>query len=102
MTFRTGNVDVLVLKTETDDAVKEKALSEFLGAEGIRLVKSNTAEQKPYAEQYVEFKQRIRFSDEFFREMYESKYARHFYDDAEIQRHIRYWHGPAEGMARER
>jgi hypothetical protein len=101
-TFRSGNIDVLVLKTETDDAVKERALSDFLGAPGIRLEQSNVAEQKPYAGHYAEFKERIRFPDAFFERMYRSKYARHFYDDGEIERFVRAWHGPAGRVTPER
>jgi len=92
LAFREGAIEVLVLKTETDDAVKEKALSEFLGIEDLRLVKSNVGERKAYAEQYREFKERIRFPDAFFRTMYDSRYARHFYDDDEIARFSRQWH----------
>jgi hypothetical protein len=97
LAFRDGSVEVLVLKTETDDAVKEEALSEFLGIEDVRLVKSNVGAQKAYAQQYSEFKERIRFSEDFFRTMYESRYARHFYDDAEIVRFSRQWHRDTRG-----
>jgi hypothetical protein len=92
LAFREGAIEVLVLKTETDDAVKEEALSEFLGVEDLRLVKSNVGERKAYAGQYREFKERIRFPDAFFRTMYDSRYARHFYDDDEIARFSRQWH----------
>jgi hypothetical protein len=92
--FREGQIDVLVLKTETDDSVKEAAVSEFLGIEDIRLMKSNVGAQKAYAQQYREFKERIRFPDSFFQTMYGSRYARHFYSDAEIGRFVQQWHGP--------
>jgi hypothetical protein len=96
MAFREGQIDVLVLKTETDDSVKEQAISEYLGIEGIRLVESNVGAQKAYAQQYREFKERIRFPDAFFQTMYQSKYARHFYSDTEIGQFTRQWHGPSE------
>jgi hypothetical protein len=102
LAFSEGNTDVLVLKTETEAQQKEEALSRFLGLDRIRLAKSNVAADKAYAEQYAEFKQRIRFPEEFFREMYESKYARHFYDAGELQRYSKQWHrseGPATGEA---
>jgi len=100
LAFRKGHVEVLVLKTETDDVVKEKALSEFVGAPNIRLVKSNVAADKAYARQYSEFKERIRFPDAFFQSMYASRYAQHFYSDAEIRRFTRQWHGPSEATLR--
>lgn len=98
--FRDGAIDVLVLKTETDDAVKERALGEFLGLDGIRLARSNVASDKAYARQYREFQERIRFPDAFVRAMYASKYARHFYEPAELERHAARWHAsyrPAVG-----
>jgi hypothetical protein len=102
LSFREGSIDVLVLKTETDDAVKERALSEFLGLEGIRLARSNIASDKSYALQYQEFKDRIRFPDDFFRSMYDSKYARHFYEVAELERHAASWHGSFRPASRPR
>jgi hypothetical protein len=89
--FREGPIEVLVLKTETVDIVKEKALSDFLGIEDVALAKSNVAEQKAYAQQYREFKERIRFPETFFQTMYDSRYARHFYDAGEIDRFSRQW-----------
>jgi len=100
--FREGSIDVLVLKTETDDAVKERALSEFLGSGEIRLARSNIASDKSYALQYQEFKDRIRFSDAFFHSMYDSKYARHFYGAAELERHAARWHGSFRPAAPDR
>jgi hypothetical protein len=90
--FRDGSIDVLVLKMETDDAVKERGIAEFLGLDSVSLTRSNVAAEKAYAEQYREFKQRIRFSETFVRSMYESKYARHFYGDAELERFAAGWH----------
>jgi hypothetical protein len=101
LAFHAGDTDVLVLKTETEDAQKERALSSFLGVDRIRLAKSNVAADKAYAEQYAEFKQRIRFPEAFFRAMYESKYARHFYDASERQRYSEQWHRSAEPAIRD-
>ena len=100
--FREGSIDVLVIKTETDDARKERALSQFLGLAELRLARSNLASEKTYARQYREFQERIRFSDAFFRTMYDSKYARHFYGDDELERHAARWHGSFQPAARER
>jgi hypothetical protein len=100
--FREGSIDVLVLKTETDDAVKERALSEFLGVGDIRLSRSNIASDKSYARQYQEFKDRIRFPEAFFHSMYDSKYARHFYGAAELERHAALWHGSYRPVAPDR
>ena len=99
--IRDGDTDTLVLKTETEDAQKEAALSRFLHLDRIRLAKSNVAADKAYAEQYAEFKQRIRFPEAFFRAMYESKYARHFYDAGELQYYSEQWHRSEAPATRE-
>jgi len=92
LAFGEAGTDVLVLKVETEDAQKEEALSRFLQLDRIRLAKSNVAADKAYADQYADFKRRIRFPEAFFREMYESKYARHFYDEGELARYSKQWH----------
>jgi len=97
--LREGVTDVLVLKTETDDAVKERGLAKFLGLGDVRLARSNVASDKAYARQYQEFKDRIRFPDAFFRSMYDSKYARHFYAPAELEAFAAGWHGSFEPSA---
>jgi hypothetical protein len=101
LAFHEGNTDILVLKTETEDVLKEQALSRFLCVDRIRLAKSNVAADKAYAAQYAEFKQKIRFPEEFFRAMYESKYARHFYDASELQHYSKQWHRSEEPVTRE-
>jgi hypothetical protein len=97
--FRDGSREVLVLKTETDDAVKERAVARFLGLERLALPRSNVAADKAYARQYGEFKQRVRFPEEFFRTMYDSKYARHFYGQEELARFAAGWHASWPGAA---
>ncbi|BAG03115.1 putative capsular polysaccharide synthesis family protein [Microcystis aeruginosa] len=42
------NVDLLILKLETSDSVKEKAIAEFLGLKEFKLVRTNVGEDKNY------------------------------------------------------
>jgi hypothetical protein len=93
--FQVGNREVLILKLETPDEVKERAIAEFVGLEDFRLQRSNVAQQKDYGDQYADFKQSIRFSPEFLRTMYDSKYTRHFYTGEEIEGFRSRWHAQA-------
>lgn len=83
-TIEKRNFRLLLLKCEIPDEAKRMALEEFLDLEGLAMVRSNVGEQKAYAEQYREFRQRMVFPDEFLDDMYGSRYARHFYDESEI------------------
>ncbi len=86
-----GNVRLLVLKCEVPDATKKAALEEFLGLEGLEMVRSNVAGKKAYADQYREFRERMVFPGEFLDAMYGSKFAAHFYDEAELERFRARW-----------
>jgi Putative capsular polysaccharide synthesis protein len=81
--FSQGDVELLVLRTECDDAVKERAVAEFLDLPGLRLTMSNVSENKAYAEHYRRFKERIRLPGDVLDAMLESRYALHFYTPEE-------------------
>lgn len=84
LTIKHDNIELLVLKCELDDSIKENAIAEFLNLDGFKLTRSNTAQNKSYAQQYQEFKQNINLSEAFLETMYNSKYTRHFYSEAEL------------------
>lgn len=86
-------VSLLVMRCELDDAAKEQAISAFLGLEDFRLVRSNVASQKRYASRYEEFRRRIVLPPALLDQMYDSKFARHFYTDAERERFRARWSG---------
>jgi hypothetical protein len=88
-----GRIRLLVLRCELDDQAKEKAIADFLGLEHFEIVRSNVASDKHYASQYAEFKQRIRLPPALLDQMYESKYARHFYSAAEREQFRARWSG---------
>ena len=89
--IRANQVSLLVLKCEIDDRAKSAALAEFLGVDDFEIVRSNVTSRKPYAEQYAEFKRRIRVPDTLLERMYESKYARFFYSEEERARFRAQW-----------
>jgi hypothetical protein len=85
------NVDLLILKLETSDSVKEKAIAEFLGLKEFKLVRTNVGEDKNYAEKYKEFKQNIKLPLSYVEEMCSSKYFNHFYTEEEIKKVYSRW-----------
>lgn len=81
--MRENQVSLLVLKCEVEDRVKSAAIAEFLELDEFQMVRSNVSDNKPYADQYAEFKRRIHVPPALLDRMYESKYARHFYTEEE-------------------
>lgn len=76
--------EVLVLKTEIPDKLKEEAINNFLGIDNFELKRANISSNKEYAKAYKEFKDKIIFPVEYINEMYKSKYVKYFYSDDEI------------------
>ncbi len=80
-----GPIEVLILKLEKlSDARVLNALAMFVGLEELVLESSNVGESKDTAAIYSQLKSGLIYSDEFVSEMYESKYARHFYSESEL------------------
>lgn len=94
-----ANFRLLVLKCESADDAKRAALEEFLGLEGLELVRSNAAKGKDYAAQYRDFTRHMLFDEAFLDGMYRSKYARHFYDEDELARFRARWTGASVSAA---
>ncbi len=91
--FKRGNVSLLVLRCELDDQSKAQAIANFLGLDEFEIVRSNVTSEKPYASEYAEFKQRIRIPPALLDQMYNSKFARHFYSSEEIEQFRARWSG---------
>lgn len=85
------NLDLLILKLETSDSVKEKAIANFLGLEEFKLVKTNVGEDKNYRDMYIEFKQNIKLPLSYAEDMCSSKYFNHFYTEEEIKKVYSRW-----------
>jgi hypothetical protein len=78
-----GALQVLILRCELPDAVKAEAIRRFIGLPAFSLVRSNTAAGKPYARQYEQVQNALEVPPALLDELYESRFARHFYSDAE-------------------
>ena len=84
-------VQLLVMKSELDDNSKARAIADFLGLDSFSIVRSNVSSNRSHATRYDEFKRRIRVPDWLLDEMYNSKYARHFYSPEERTRCRQRW-----------
>lgn len=85
------NVDLLILKLETSDSVKEKAIADFLGLKEFKLVRTNVGENKNYRDIYKEFKQNLKLPLSYVEKMCSSKYFNHFYKEEEIRKVYSRW-----------
>jgi hypothetical protein len=77
------NLSLLLMRCEVPDALKELAVREFLKLPIFSLSSSNVAAQKPYAETYRKFVEAFVPPTWYIREMYESRYFHHFYNQGE-------------------
>lgn len=91
-----GRVRLIVLRAELDDTAKAHAIARFLDLDEFEIVRSNVTADKPHAEQYAEFKRRIRIPAPLLDELYESKFAKHFYSPDERARFRARWAGGAD------
>ena len=85
LSIKKGNFELLILKLEVDDSIKEKAIAEFLDIEDFRLIRANVGQDKDYARTYKDFLRTIRLPEAYVEIMCNSLFTRHFYSDAEIE-----------------
>lgn len=90
-TMGDGPFKLLILKCELSDSDKESALAEFIGMDGLKLVRSNVTEVKDYGRQYEAFKRSVRLPGSYLDRVYGSKYANSFYSDDERERLRAHW-----------
>lgn len=89
--YRNAFADVLVLKLERMNECAADAMRDFLGLENFRLVESNTADDKDYADIYAAFRRQVALPESYLDRMYASRVARHFYTPEEIAAFRRKW-----------
>lgn len=89
--FRNGPFKLLVLRTELSDSQKADAVEDFLGISGLEIHRRNTAKNREYADLYDDFKREVELRGSYLDRMLESRYARHFYSQEEINRAYAQW-----------
>jgi hypothetical protein len=89
--IRKGNVNLLTLKLEKLETCVEEAFQSFLGLEKFQMRKSNASEEQGYYPVYKRFRAEVRLPESYLDMMYQSRFSRHFYSQAEIDRFRRNW-----------
>ena len=74
-----GPHDVLIIRTELDDALKAQVVSDFLGLTNLKIIRTRVGEQQPYGEIYKVFKQRVTVPERYLDTIINSRYAQHFF-----------------------
>ena len=75
---------VLVLRTDWLDETFTPAVHEFLGRPDVGLVNRNDSAAKDTGELYEQVQHRLRLPATYLEQMYNSKYARHFWTPEEL------------------
>jgi hypothetical protein len=85
LTIKKGVFELLILKLEIDDSIKEDVVAQFLDIDDFRLTRANVAQDKDYAQTYRDFLRAIRLPKSYVEIMCSAEYTRHFYSEAEIE-----------------
>jgi len=89
--YKTREVDVLLMRLENLNSCFTEAIKEFLNIDNVTLITQRVGGQKEYADLYQMFKDTICFPESYIDKMYSSKFARHFYSEAEIEQFRAKW-----------
>jgi hypothetical protein len=73
------NIDLLVLKLESSNELKEDLINEFLEISSFKIHSTNISSQKNYHNKYLEFKSSITYTMKQVEEMVGSDYFQFFY-----------------------
>jgi hypothetical protein len=82
--INTGRYDILIMRSDLEDASKAKCIEDFVGVEGLSLAPKNVSSRKPYAAAYRKFLDAVELREGYVGDMLDSKYTRHFFSPEEI------------------
>ena len=85
---------ILIMNCYLDDSLKEKLICEFCGIPNFELTNTNITENRSSGNLYKKFKAFIRFDEAYLLKCYNSKYAKHFFTEAERENAIEKWLKP--------
>jgi hypothetical protein len=89
--YRANHADLLLMRLEDMNARISEAFKAFLDIDSFTLLDSNVSSQKDYRRVYQEFINSIILPDAYIEKMYNSKYARHFYSNEELNEFKKKW-----------
>jgi len=82
--YESEKARVLLVRLEDLRSRAPVAFGDFLGLGDFRLADTNVAEAKGYADVYRRFVASVRLPHDYIERMYDSRYARHFYSEDEL------------------
>lgn len=82
--YHEPHAELLLMRLEDVDRCAPVAFREFLNMNDFQIVKKNEAKAKKYYQLYKKFKAEAVFPRHYIDAVYGSKYASHFYSDAEL------------------
>ena len=77
--FREGPFDVLIMRSELDDDMKSRVVSEFVGTTDLKIIRTRVGAQQSYGEIYRVFKQRVTIPEQYMDAIVNSRFAQHFF-----------------------
>jgi hypothetical protein len=77
--FHNGTYDVLIVRTELDDATKAAIVGEFTGVPDLEIPRINVGETNQYGEAYKTFKGALTIDADKLALMHNSRWGQHFY-----------------------
>jgi len=91
--YEEGRAPVLLIQLERLDACAREALGAFLGLDAFTLVRANESANKKYGPVYDAFRSRYGTTSDRLDAVYDTRFARHFYTEAELAAFRRRWGG---------
>ncbi len=89
--FSKNNVELLLMRHDLDNAVKEQEIKKLLQLNTFTLKDENIGNNKEYAATYQAFKQEAKLPKWYLDKMQNSKYFQHFYTATEINQVVKKW-----------
>lgn len=93
--YENEQAKVLLLRLEDLDQTADK-IAQFAGLHQLAISKSNSGTDKQHSSAYREVRRRFRLEPDLCREIYSTRYARHFYTETEREAFLQRWSRPAD------
>jgi hypothetical protein len=90
-TYSNGNIRILILRSEIDDADKTEVIKEFLDLLEFQMISKNVSSKKAYAETYRIFRETVRLPSSYISRMCNSRYFNHFYTEEFVESVRKKW-----------
>jgi len=84
ISFSRKNINLLVMRFDLNDTIKQKLIGDFVNFPKYKLVRENVSSNKIYHKTYKEFTNKVKLPINYIEKMCDSKYARHFFPENEI------------------